>query len=80
MAQLQNWPANTGDTSDAVLVPGSGRFPGAGNDNLLQYSCLKTPMDRGAWQINQATVHGVAKVRLTEHANMYFFKIMLLHT
>ena len=39
-------------------VPGFGRFPGEGNDNPLQYSCLGTPMNRGAWR---ATVHGVAK-------------------
>ena len=31
-------------------IPGSGRSPGEGNGNLLQYSCLKIPMDRGCWQ------------------------------
>ena len=41
-------------------IPGSGRSPGEGNGNPLQYSCLENPMDRGAWQ---ATVHGVARVR-----------------
>ena len=40
--------------------PGSGRFPGEGNGNPLQYSCLENPMEGGAWQ---ATVHGVAKRR-----------------
>ena len=40
-------------------VPGSGRFPGEGNDNPPQYSCLGNPMDRGDWR---ATVHGVARV------------------
>ena len=39
-------------------VPGLGRFPGGGNGNPLQYSCLENAMDRGAWQ---ATVHGVTK-------------------
>ena len=39
-------------------IPGSGRFPGGGNHNPLQYSCLKNPMDRGAWW---AMVHGVTK-------------------
>ena len=43
---------------DPGSVPGSGRSPGEGNDNPLQYSCLENPMDRGAWW---ATVHGVAK-------------------
>ena len=41
------------------LIPGLGRSPGEGNGNLLQYSCLENPIDRGAWQ---ATVHGVARV------------------
>ena len=40
------------------LIPGSGRSPGEGNGNPLQYSCLENLMDRGAWQ---ATVHGDAK-------------------
>ena len=43
---------------DPGSIPGSGRSPGEGNDNPFQYSCLKNPMDRGAWQ---ATVHGVTK-------------------
>ena len=43
---VKNLPANTGDAS---LIPGSGRSPGEGNDNPLQYSCLGNPMDRGAW-------------------------------
>ena len=43
---------------DLGLIPGSGRSPGEGNGNPLQYSCLENPMDRGAWW---ATVHGVAK-------------------
>ena len=49
---------NAGDTGDVGSVPGSGRSPEGGDGNLLQYSCLENPMDRGAWQ---ATVHGVAK-------------------
>ena len=40
------------------LTPGLGRSPGEGNGNLLQYSCLENPMDRGTWW---ATVHGVAR-------------------
>jgi len=47
--------ANTGDSGS---IPGSGRFPGAGNGNLLQYSCLENLKDQGALQ---ATVHGIAK-------------------
>ena len=52
---VRNLPANTGDVS---WISGSGRSPEAGNGNLLQYSCLENPMDRGAWQ---AIVQGVAK-------------------
>ena len=43
---------------DLGLIPGSGRSPGEGNGNPLQYSCLENPMDGGAWW---ATVHGVTK-------------------
>ena len=46
---------NAGDTAS---IPGSGRSPGVGNGNPLQYSCLGNPMGRGAWR---ATVHGVTK-------------------
>ena len=52
---VKNLPTNAGDTS---LIPGSGRSPGIGNGNSLQYSCLENPMDRGVWW---ATVHGVAR-------------------
>ena len=44
---------------DLDSIPGSGRSPGEGNSNPLQYSCLENPIDRGAWQ---ATVHGVSRV------------------
>ena len=53
---------------DLGSIPGSGRSPGGGNGNPLQYSCLENPLDRGAWQ---ATVHGVAELDTTgatEHA------------
>ena len=58
MLVVKNLPANTGDKRDTVLVPGSGRFPGVGNGNPVQYSCPGNSMDRGAWQ---AAVHGVTK-------------------
>ena len=50
--------SSAGDTGDAGLIPQSGRSPGEGNGNPLQYCCLWNPMDRGAWL---ATVHGIAK-------------------
>ena len=46
---VKNLPANTGDTREVGLIPGLGRSPGGGHGNLLQYSCLEDPMDRGAW-------------------------------
>ena len=49
---------NTGDTGDAGSIPGLERSPGEGNGNLLQYSCLENPMDRGAWW---AAVQNVTK-------------------
>ena len=52
---VKNLPANAGDSG---LILGSGRSPGGGNANPLQYTCLENPMDRGAWR---ATVHGVTK-------------------
>ena len=52
--------ASACNAGDLGLVPGSGRCPGEGNGNPLQYSCLENPMDGGAWW---ATVHGVAKSR-----------------
>ena len=48
------------NVGDPGSIPGLGRFPGEGNGNPLQYSCLGNPMDRGAWQ---AIVHGVKRVR-----------------
>ena len=49
--------ANIGDPGS---IPESGRYPGEGNGNPLQYSCLENPMHRGAWWV---TVHGLQRVR-----------------
>ena len=55
----KDFPGNY-NAADPGSIPGSGRSPGEGNGNPLQYSCLENPMDRGAWW---ATIHGVAKSR-----------------
>ena len=55
---VKNLPANVEDTEDKGSIPGLGRSSGEGYGNLLQYSCLRNPMDSGAWS---ATVHGVTK-------------------
>ena len=57
---VKNTPANAGDIKDTGSLSGSGRTPGGGHSNPLQYSCLENPMDRGAWR---AIIHGVAKSR-----------------
>ena len=63
-------PVNTGNEGDIGSIPGLGRSTGEGNDNPLQYSCLKNPMDSGAFW---ATVHGVTKEsEMTEHARTGF--------
>ena len=58
MSVVKNLPADTEDIRDVGSIPGSGRFPGGGHGNPLQYSCLENAMDRGAWK---ATVHTVSK-------------------
>ena len=55
---VKNPPANAGSIGDLGSITGSGRSPGEGHSNPLQYSFLENPMDRGAWG---AVVHGVAK-------------------
>ena len=52
---VENQPTNAGNVGS---IPGSGRSPGRGNSNPLQYFCQDNPVDRGAWQ---AIVHGVTK-------------------
>ena len=57
---LPQWPSDKESTCNRGLIPGLGRSPGEGNGNLLQYSYLGNPKDKGAWQ---AIVHRVEKVR-----------------
>ena len=61
---VKNPPASEGDVDS---IPGLGRYPGGGNGNTLQYSCLENSMDRGSWW---ATVHGFGKsqTELSTHA------------
>ena len=54
---VKNSPANAGDMG---LISGSGRSPGEGKSNPLQYSCLESPRDKGDWWV---TVQGVPRVR-----------------
>ena len=63
---IKNLPANAGNVGS---ISASGRSPGVGNGNPLQYSCLENLMDRGAWR---ATVHGVTKSQT--HTQLYLNK------
>ena len=70
---VENLPANVGDTGDTSSIHGSGKSPGGGHGNPLQYSCLENAMGRGAWW---ATVRRVAKSqtllkRLNTHTHTY---------
>ena len=55
------------DAGEVGSVPGSGRSPGGGHGNPLQYSCLENAMNRGAWW---ATVHGVTELDTTERLSL----------
>ena len=74
--KVKNPPSNAGDIRDMDLIPRSGRFPGRGHGNPIQYSCLENPMDRGAWR---ATVHSIAESDMTEstctHTHKYIRNI-----
>ena len=65
--------ASAYNVGDLGLIPGSGRSPGEGNGNPLQYSCLENPMDQGSWW---ATVHGVteSQTRLSDFTSLHFFQ------
>ena len=69
---VKNPPANAGDTGS---IPRSGRSPGEGNGNPLQFSCLESHI--GAWQ---ATVTGIAEADMTEHTHKVYRYILQLHT
>lgn len=65
---LKNPPASVGEVRDVGSIPGSGRSPGGGHGDPLQYFCLKNPTDRGTWR---ATVRGIAELHTTEPAHTH---------
>ena len=86
---VKNLPGNVGDARGADSIPGSGRSSGVGNGNLLQYSCLGSPMDGGAWwgtvqkfakgqtQLNDLSTHthGLYTHNLKTFGYTYVFKL-----
>ena len=64
----------TGDTRDMGSIPGSGRYPGEGNGNPLQYSCLENSMGRRGWW---ATIHGAAKNQ-TQLSTQYKYTLLYI--
>ena len=74
---INNPPANAGDARDVGLIPGLGIFPGVGSGTPLQYSCLETPMDRGAlW----ATVHETAESDMTERLGTHSAYMLIVNS
>ena len=69
---VKNPPANAGDIRDGGSIPGSGRSPGGEHGNPLQYSCLESLMDRGAWRalVNRVTKSQTRLKRLSTYACM----------
>ena len=79
---VKNPPANAEDARKAGSIPGSGRSPGEGNGNPLQYSCLENSMDRETWwatvhvvaETDTATVHVVAETDTAEQLSTHIKK------
>ena len=73
-AVVNNMPANAGDLRDTGSILGSGRSPGEGHGNPLQYSCLENPMDRRAWwAIDGVTKSWTQLKRLSMHAKTWWY-------
>ena len=72
---VKHLPGNAGDITDVGSTPGSGRSPGGGHGNPLQYSCLENPMDSGAWW---AIVHGATKsqTRLSDFTSLIIYILL----
>ena len=73
---VKNPPANAGDVRDTGSIPGSGRFPGEGHDNPLQYFCLEDPMDRKPGGLH--SLEGCRGSDMTEQLTLSLFLYMYL--
>ena len=72
---VKNPPANAGDEGQMGSIPGSGRSPGGEDSNLLQYSCLENPMDRGQIAEERREVKGKGEKERYTHLNAKFQRI-----
>ena len=75
---VKNPAANAAAAGDKGLIPGGGRFPGGGNGNPLQDSCLENPTDRGAWRATIGESQSVGHNRAHMHAQLYLFSFLVL--
>ena len=75
-AVVKNPPASAGDARDMDSIPGSGRSPGGGNGNLLQYACLKNSIDRGG-SFRSYSSRGHKDSDMTEHTHIHMFIYIL---
>ena len=75
---VKNPAANAAATGDKGSIPGWGRFPGGGNGNPLQYSCMENPTDRGAWRATISESQSVGHNRAHMHAQLYLFSFLVL--
>ena len=69
---------NAGDTKDVGSIPGSGSFPGVGNGNPFQYSCLENLMDRGAWWSPWSCKESDTTEQLTMHVQLSFHHVFYM--
>ena len=74
---VKNIPASTGDVKDVDSTPGSGRSPGKGNGNPLQYYCLENPMGRGAWCDTLMGSQRVGQTEAAEHTQNFNTSVIL---
>ena len=72
---VKNPPANAGDKRDTGSIPGSGRSPGVGNGNPLQYSCLENPMTEEPGRVQSK---GCKELKATEHAHIHISHIIYM--
>ena len=71
-----NWDADCNrDTEDAVLIPGSGRFPGVENSNPLQYSCLENSISNGDWGCKEVTWLSIQHINFSS-SKIFFFLLL----